>query len=332
MEKKNIFGDRERQLIQIVESGNVAMLRLALDGGASPLAVPPSGFGLSALMTAVYLGHEGCVREMISRGSSEERNGHRATTMAIAAQSSSENAWRCIKALIDSGSDPLEATDQGETPLMWSCASNNPLAEEIARNLLAWGGANKATLDGETSLMWAVKEEDQDWAPALLAAAGADPLMQENCDGTTALMMACGRGHHKAARAILAAFPESAAAMCAQANFEGVTALMAASDAGSEECARLVLPWSDAMAVDGAGNAALHSAHDWPVAEMLLAAGANIFQVNNKGKTPAEALSGTGSSECLRNLSVRAAVLTEARALAEATGSLAAAKKRPSTL
>lgn len=332
MEKEIMFSEREHQLIQIVEAGDVAMLRLALDAGALPLAIPSDFNGHSPLMAAVYLGQLGCAREMISRGGAERRNRCGHTTLTIAAQSLSENAWSCIKALIDSGRDPLEGSDRGETPLMWALSSGNPRAEEIARSLLAWGGANAKTLSGETPLMWAVQESDEDWGPALLASAGADPLIGEGSEGASALMMACGRRHHKATKALLDAFPGHAEAMCRQASSEGITALMAAAEAGSEECARLVLPWSDLRALDHKGNSALHKAHLWPVAEILLAAGANIFQRNHKGETPTEALSLTGSNECFRNLSAREAAMSEALALAESMGHLGAAKKRPLAL
>lgn len=320
MAKQKKFGDGELQLIQIIEAGDARMLRLALDAGADPLAMPAEAHGHSALMRAAYLGHESCVREIISRGGSESRNGAGNTTLSIAAQSPSAGAWNCIKVLIESGRDPLEKTDRGETPLMWACGANPEGGEAIALELARWGGASEPSLDGETCLMWAAQQEGHEWAMELLARAGANPLAAEHREGLTALMMACGRGLDKAAQALLEAFPEERAKMARQRSADGTIALMAAAQADAEECARLMLPWSDLEARDQYGNTALHYAGHWPVGRLLLEAGADILAKNNHGETPLGLICTWGSAEAISEMSAREQSAMLAKGLAEAIG------------
>jgi ankyrin repeat protein len=156
----------------------------------------------------------------------------------------------CIELLLAAGADPREARGDGTTALMWASEDGNLRAIEL---LLAAGARpHQRRDDGSDALMLALRNLKRDPAAALALAALAQPLRTPRRDGRDDLMCAA-RG-------------------------------------GMPECVAWALSrGGDASARDKDGNTALHFAAvsgSRKAVEMLVAAGARIDALNQKGFSP----------------------------------------------
>ena len=178
---------------------------------------------------------------------------------------------------------PLDAADVVRLLLERGAEPNARLSKPIMQRHHT--GGDGALGDGATPFMRAAKSGDVE-VMELLLAARADPALTLP-NGTTALMLAAGRG------------------------WRNGSALAPSYDQGTEEEAvgaihRLVRLGLAVDAVDDAGNTALHSAvtgrGSGAIVAALLTLGANPVAANAKGETPLELAETRASPEIVEQL------------------------------
>jgi ankyrin repeat protein len=182
---------------------------------------------------------------------------------------------------------PLDAADVAAQLLAHGADANARLTKPIMQRHHT--GGDGALGEGATPFLRAAKSGDVE-VMKLLLEAGADPMLTLP-NGTTALMLAAGRG------------------------WRNGSALAPSYDQGSEqeavEAIRLLLTLGLAVdAADEAGNTALHSAvtgrGSAAIVGALLELGANPVAANAKGETPFELAKTRASPEVVELLRVAA--------------------------
>lgn len=152
-----------------------------------------------------------------------------------------------IKALIDAGAKPEEASDDWGTPLMMAAAKGDVASiTELIKSGAKVNDQNKA---GETALMMAVRTGTVEKVRTLIEA-GASAKLADH-DGTTPLAAAAGSD---ASPAVVKLLLEAGAEVDA-ANREGVTPLMLAAGLGDADKCMLLL--------SAGANTALKDGNNW---------------------------------------------------------------------
>jgi ankyrin repeat protein len=115
-------------------NGCLPVLRAPLDRGAKINAADKTG--LTALMSASFIGHTDVILELIARGAEIEQRDKQGYTALMFASNGGRAA--AVRALLEAGANSNATDDQGSTPLMF--ASQHAHDEVVA--ILLRAGAN----------------------------------------------------------------------------------------------------------------------------------------------------------------------------------------------
>jgi ankyrin repeat protein len=168
VEPNGADGLRSQALFDAAQSGNLAALQKAIDGGTSVNAAE-SGSGLTLLMWAARRNHADEVEWLLAHGADlEARSGY---GTALGATLSVGDAADMVRLLLAHGADPNGCAQNGYTPLM--CAATDGDAASAGMLIRAGARVDVRDRDGNTALALA-RELGHDEVVRLLLAAGAD--------------------------------------------------------------------------------------------------------------------------------------------------------------
>ncbi|KAG2484953.1 hypothetical protein HYH03_016251 [Edaphochlamys debaryana] len=242
--------------------------------------------GLAPLQLAAKQGKPALIRTLLAAGappSPADPDGRTPLHLA-AAKDGAEDA---VKALLEAGADVNARAKDGATPLLEAARAG--LLDTTTVLLEAGADADLAGPNGEAPAHVAAKRGALDvLSMLLLMTPNAHSLSSE--DGSSALLLASGAGHHECVTALLSA----GAAVDKECGAQRRTALLAAAAGGHTSCVR-----------------------------KLLAAGASAIATDADGKTPLD-LASAGARE-VRTLLEAARAEQEARRGAAASASGGAA-------
>ena len=278
-------------LIRAADKGRVECLDLLLKAGANFNV--SNMFGINALMSAVYGGHVECVDALLRAGASVKtprRDGpqmipifsplHIATTVGEP---------QVLDLLINAGASVNNPDSNGLPPLMTAATGTLASHFECAKILVHAGADVNFNRSHDyltqTPLIGAVLNENK---LEFLIKAGCD-VNVTGPDGKSALMTAAARGKVYCCQLLL----NAGADVNAQDNIECNTPLIYAATGGLEFlCFRLRHPFHLSEAAPGTTECL----------KLLLGAGADVNQPNQRGETALHAAAFGTNVECLKLL------------------------------
>jgi ankyrin repeat protein len=240
--------------------GHVHVMELLVQRGISITTVGISG--KTPLMVAAAYGHKAAAAWLLQRGvpvDDVDLYGH--TALHCASGSSSSDAAAVVELLLAAGADVHKCNEFGRTALGEAAYSNNI---QCAQVLIAAGAdINSAVYDKVSTMHVAVMQ----------GSSGVMQLLLEH--GATAVLN----------NVIDVRCPESNECCCV-----GLTALMMCTTIDTVKV--LLAAGADVHVTTGAGDTCLHVAArhklSAPIVCLLIKAGADIFAVNNEGRTAAQ--------------------------------------------
>jgi len=279
---------RAQVILTLARDNRVSDVRRAVEAGLSPVNFG-NQIGQTALHIAALHGNVETVQVLIELGANANAANSRGTTPLHFAAGAKKRQAETVRALLDGGADPKIADGFGRRPY-------EGCEDEELRHML--GGP-------DPKFFKAASEGQEEQVKALLAAGGAELTSMVDAEGRAALQLAAAGGHCAVMRALLAGGAEPG-----MQDTSGNSALHAAAEGGSSEAVKLLL---EAGATPKAQNlrineytsgqwlshdsketltpydqTPLHIAAeqgDTEIAELLLAAGAEVNAVDFDGKT-----------------------------------------------
>jgi FOG: Ankyrin repeat len=294
--------DKNVQLLEAAQNGNVNYVRSALNHGADVNARNTKG--LTALMMASERGNVEVVKLLLDKGADVNAKGNNGSNALIMA--SAKGSAEVVKLLLDKGADvnAKSATKDLEyTALMSALMINNI---DIVRLLL----------DRGADINMKLKTKGQEYTPLMMASflnridtvrllldRGAD-VNAKGIMGTTALIIASMKGNAAVAKLLLANGADVNAKV--QINDSEATVLIMACMGGSTEVIRLLLDNGvDVNAASMQGCTALMMASGrghLEIVRFLLDRGAGINMKDSNDETALIAASSAGHSEIVKLL------------------------------
>jgi uncharacterized protein len=243
------FGLGWTLLMAASPNGHVGVVELLLDRGADANA--KSNCGWTALMLASHKGHVGVVRRLLDAGAAINERGPGGRTALFYACLYGPSP--VVRVLLERGACPTIAHDQGSNPLMGASFEGHL---EVVRLLLAHPSAqvtiNHRDQEGTTALWLACLRGHGGVVRALLES-GADPTIPTAGGpylGSTPLIIACWQDHVGVVRFLLDHL--GAKATVNHRDVHGQTALLKACCMGRGEMARVLLEsGADSTIADG---------------------------------------------------------------------------------
>lgn len=249
----------DEDLIRAVISGDVDLVRSALEAGVSPNTISPDS--TSVLQWAVQRNHTAVVHTLIEQGANaNSANRYGVTAAALAAENGNAEI---MALLLTAGVDANQTMPEGESLLMTAARTGDAATLSV---LLEHGADpnHREASRGQTALMWAAGENNAE-AIAVLTAHGADVHTKTNnptraADSTfayapptgfSALIFAIRAGHTAAVDALL-----DAGANVNDTVSDGQSALIiAAANANWELTSHLIDRGADVTQADAGWNA-----------------------------------------------------------------------------
>lgn len=280
-------------LLRSIAEGNLAGAKQALDAGADPNA--KSHEGTPAVVMAVELGDEACLRALLAAGASPncflDGDGNAALARAIV----QNNRAGCLSALSEAGAK----LDVGYAPLCRAAS----MGSLDALNALIKAGADVNGRDsgGWTPLMLACEHGAEECARSLIGAgARLNPPLRARCD--SAAGSAVASGHEKCLELLIAAGID-----LDQADDGGWTPVMLAARDGRTEALSMLIEAGaniDAKLVGRplcALSMAAANGH-FGCLELLVSAGASLAAPGEDGAPVIVETARQGHARCLRLL------------------------------
>lgn len=297
-------GEGRTPLMLAAEKDSVEIAKLLLAAGATASINTQDKMGRTALMYAPQFrdSNSEVARILIAAGADVDAVNHEGqTTLMVAAQ---RTAIKIVRTLLESEPALNRQDKQGKTALMYASQS---LSADVAAALIKAGAAiHEKDGKGWNALMYAAPKYYNDSGSAVVKALieAHASVHDVNDDGQTALMLAARWYDEAAVRLLIAA----GAAINAK-DKQGQTPLMQAcqttapidieifikAGAGASVNAKDVRGWTALMYT----VSRYYAAKD---AKALLAAGANVNEVNEDGQTALMLAAQTGSIEIVSTL------------------------------
>ena len=228
-----------------------------------------------------------------------QRDADGQTALLIACEEDQPGA---VKLLLDAGANASCKREDGYTALHMACeAGATACCAALCRHA---AGLHEAMLEDGSFPLSVAGAEGQDDCVGVLLDAGA-PIQQRRNDGSTALLLACRRGHVTTAKLLVDA--QCDIGLCSDLD----TPLYVACFEGHAACVQVLIhACAHLDAMDDHGECALYTAcerGETACAEALIAAGCSLELATKDGLRPLHAACYAGRAECAR-------VLLEAKA------------------
>lgn len=283
------------------------LVKLLLQAGVNANARDSKG--RTALLHLPYLDHDAqaaVFKELIAAGA--DVNAADAEGLTVLMSTADRNAPASLQMALAAGAAINAKDRKGRTALFYALSDRSGIvSNDIMRTLIA-AGANVNVVDesGDTPLMLAAHQQSLE-AVTMLLAAGADTNVKNKVGGT-ALMRAAKAPHYKDSAAIIRVLV-AAKASVNEIDQAAQTALMfAARTAYATTVQELLDAGASVNLKDEDGKTALlHAAeevHNPTTASIqaLIAAGANVNEVNGRHQTPLMLAALRGSFELVELL------------------------------
>ena len=237
----------------------------------------------SALITAVRLGHEKCVKLLLRTGAgvnTSDSYGHSPLSKAAFLAN-----YRCVDLLLRAGADVNRRTKEGQTAL------SAALGRRHRKCKRKFSTEDVFRVDEDHSHVKCVD---------LLVKAGAN-VNDTNANGDTALIYASLNGFHKCVELLI-----GNGALLDKCNKHGCGPLTVAASMGREQCVDILLrAGADVNKRNDKGRGPLvHAACNGfdRCVDLFLKAGADVNAITNKGNTPLNKAAFLGNAKSIQHL------------------------------